>query len=60
MYVKVKMGILLDKKEAAFGEYLEFNTNINVSEILGKRKADYQEEMLKYFNDYMNKYKRKK
>lgn len=60
MYVKVKMGILLDKKEAAFGEYLEFNTNINVSEILGKRKADYQEEMLKYFKDYINKYKRKK
>lgn len=60
MYVKVKMSILLDKKEAAFGEYLEFNTNVNVSEILGKRKVDYQEEMLKYFNDYINKYKRKK
>lgn len=59
MYIKVKPSILLGKKEAAFGEYLEFNTNVNVSEILGKRKADYQEEMLKYFNDYMNQYKRK-
>ena len=59
MYIKVKPSILLGKKEAAFGEYLEFNTNVNVSEILGKRKADYQEEMLKYFKDYINNYKRK-
>ena len=60
MYVKGKMGILLGKKEASFDEYLEYNTNVNVSEILGNRKADYQEEMLKYFKDYINKYKRKK
>ncbi len=60
MYIKVKPSILLGKKEASFDEYLEYNTNVNVSEILGKRKADYQEEMFEYFKDYINQYTRKK
>ena len=60
MYVKVKMNILLGKGESAFEEYLMYNTNISVSDILGKRKADYQEEMLENFYDYINNFRKKK
>jgi len=60
MYVKVKMNVLLGKGESAFEEYLMYNTNISVSDILDKRKADYQEEMLNYFKDYINNFRKKK
>lgn len=60
MYAKVKMNVLLGKGESAFEEYLMYNTNISVSDILGKRKADYQEEMLENFYDYINNFRKKK
>lgn len=57
-YVKVKMALLLGKtQEEAFAEYLPYNTNISSYEILGIEKDNFEEDMLKFFQDLVNKRK---
>lgn len=56
-YVKVKMAILLGKGEEAFKEYVQYNTNISSSEVLGKEKELTPEDMYEYFKDIINQKK---
>ncbi|MDE5630987.1 MAG: hypothetical protein K2I70_05245, partial [Bacilli bacterium] len=54
-YLRVKMALLLGKsQEEAFAEYLPYNTNISVYEILGIERDNTEEEMLQYFKDLIN------
>lgn len=57
-YVKVKMDVLLGKGEAAFTEYLKFNTNISSSEILGIEKDNTTTDMYNFLMDMVNKRKK--
>lgn len=57
-YVKVKMAILLGKGEEAFEQYLNFNTNISSSEILGIEKDNSVEDIYNYIMSLVKNKKR--
>jgi hypothetical protein len=52
-YAKVKMDLLLGKGEAAFEQYLKFNTNITANEILGlEKEQDAYEQFLNLTDEF--------
>lgn len=59
-FVKIKFQVLLGNKEAAFGELLDYNTNISADEIFGREKDTTEEDILKFFQDMVNKIKNEK
>lgn len=56
-YLRVKMDLLMGKGEAAFEQYLKFNTNISANEILGIEKDNTVDDMYTYFMDMIKKKK---
>lgn len=58
-FVKVKMELLLGKGEFAFEEYLKFNTNISVDEILGNYQDNTEEDIYDFFMNIINEKKNK-
>lgn len=56
-YVKVKMDLLMGKGEAAFEQYLKFNTNISANEILGIEKDSTVDDMYTILMDMIKKKK---
>lgn len=58
-FIKVKFNVLLGK-EVAFGDYLEYNTNIYASEVLGIYKDIEEQEAYEIFKDVIDNLKNSK
>lgn len=57
-FIRVKYQILLGKKEEAFSELLQYNTNISADEILGREKDNSEEDAYQFFKDIINDLKK--